>query len=54
MVVAVFSWEEESLEDFYVDFLSFEIEKLQMISHCQKERDVSLLHLDGTIVDWKK
>lgn len=54
LVVAAFSREEESLEDFYLNFLNFEIEKLQMVRHGPKERAVSPLRLDGTIVNWKK
>lgn len=35
----VFLWEEELLEDFCLNFLNFEIEKLEMINHYQKEKD---------------
>lgn len=53
LLLLVFSWAVGSLEDFCLNSLNDEIEKLEIVSHYQKEeRDIlSLPHLAGTIVN---
>lgn len=49
----LFSWKVRSQEDFCLNFLNDEIEKLEIVSHYQKEERgiLSLPHLAGTIVN---